>query len=57
MLRLERLLNVLVEPFVRAGGFGGVQVAAASYVTIGRVKVERARDDVERRERKKLCDD
>jgi hypothetical protein len=43
MLRLERLLDILVELLVGAGGLGGIEVAAACNVAIGRVEIERAR--------------
>lgn len=43
MLRLERLLDVLVELLVGAGSLGRVEIAAARNVAVGRVEVERAR--------------
>lgn len=48
MLRLERLIDILVEFLIRTGGFGSVEVASAGYVAIRGVKIERARDNVER---------
>jgi len=54
MLRFEGLLDVLVELLVAAGGFGGVEIAAAGYVAVGSVEVEGGSDDVERREGQEL---
>lgn len=43
MLRVEVLVDALVEFLVGACGFRGVQVAATRDVAVGRVEVESAR--------------
>lgn len=47
MLRIEILVNILVELLIGTGGFGRIKVTAAGDIAIRCVEIQRACDSLE----------